>query len=103
MYSFDPSEAHKPEGMRESERYIEVKGHGKGGQDFLDLPEDEFEFGKKMGEKYWLYIVWNVLEGKPILVGFRNPINRRDLIEFRVKEKEIVIRKRVYEIRFKVN
>ncbi|WP_456328553.1 helicase-related protein [Archaeoglobus sp.] len=103
LYSFNPSEAHKPEGMRESERYIEVKGHGKGGLDFLDLPEDEFEFGKKMGEKYWLYIVWNVLEGKPVLVGFKNPLNRKDLLEFKVKEKEIVIKKRVYEIRFKVD
>ncbi len=101
LYSFNPSEEHKPEGMRESERYIEVKGHGKGGYDFLDLPEDEFEFGKKMGKKFWLYIVWNVLEGKPVLVGFRNPINRKDLLEFRVKEREIVVRKRVYEIRFK--
>lgn len=101
FYSFDPAEADKPEGARDSERYIEVKGHGKGGHDFLDITDDEFKFGKKMGEKYWLYLVWNVLEGRPILVGFRDPFNRVDLLDYRVKEKEVVVKKKVYEIKFK--
>jgi superfamily II DNA or RNA helicase len=96
LYAYDPSED-KPEGQRERERFVEVKGHGKGGREFLDVPEEEFEFGRKMGEKYWLYLVWNVLEGKPILIGFKNPYNR---FKFTVKEKEVVIRKKVYEIQF---
>ncbi len=94
-YAYDPSEDNKPEGFRNNERFVEVKGHGKGGRDYLDIPEEEFEFGRRMGEKYWLYLVWNILEGKPILIGFKNPYNR---FKFTAKEKEVVIRKKVYEI-----
>ena len=99
FYSFKEDEECLPEGRRESERYIEVKGHGKGGE-LLTIPPEEFEFGKKMGDKYWLYIVWNVLEGNPVLVAFRDPYNR-DLFEISRREEEIVVRREVYQLRFR--
>jgi len=40
-------------------RFIEVKGHG-GHQVFGELSEAEFEFGREKGDKYWLYIVYNL-------------------------------------------
>lgn len=100
LYSFKEEEADKPEGMRESERYIEVKGHGKGGG-LQSMPPEELEFGKEMGEKYWLYIVWNVLEGNPILVAFRNPFNRNDLFEISCREEKVVVKRAVYQLKFK--
>lgn len=100
LYSFDPSEADKPEGHRNSERYIEVKGHGKGGV-LGELPMDEFKLGKEMGDKYWLYLVWYVLEGSPVLVAFRDPLNRDDLLEYSVSEQEVTVKKQVVKLRFK--
>ncbi len=100
LYSFKEEEADKPEGFREQERYIEVKGHGKGG-DWFTMSEEEYEFGKKMGSKYWLYIVWNVYEGSPVLVAFRDPFNRNDLFYITSREIEIIMRKNVYQIKFK--
>jgi len=99
FYSFKEEEADKPEGLRKEERYIEVKGHGKGGC-WFSMPPEEFEFGKKMGDKYWLYIVWNILETNPILVAFKNPFNR-DIFDVKAREEEIVIRKTIYQIKFK--
>ncbi|HEC56511.1 MAG TPA: DUF3883 domain-containing protein [Candidatus Syntrophoarchaeum butanivorans] len=101
FYSFKEDEAEKPEGMRGSERYIEVKGHGKGGE-LLSVPPEEFEFGKEMGEKYWLYVVWNVLDGNPVLGAFCNPFNRKDLFEISCREEEVVVKRGVYQLKFKM-
>lgn len=100
LYSFSESEREKPEGMRESERYIEVKGHGKGGT-LLSLSQEEYEFGKEKGKKYWLYVVWNILEGNPVLVAFQDPYNREELFDVAFQEEKVVeIRKRCI-LRFK--
>ena len=51
IYSYDPETG--------EERFIEVKGHA-GMQVFAELTEEEFKFGKNKGDKYWLYIVFNL-------------------------------------------
>ena len=51
IYSYDPKTG--------EERFIEVKGHA-GMQMFAELTKEEFEFGKEKGDKYWLYIVFNL-------------------------------------------
>ena len=51
IYSYDPKTG--------EERFIEVKGHI-GMQIFGELTQGEFEFGRKKGDKYWLYIVFNL-------------------------------------------
>lgn len=98
-YSYRKEEENLPEGRRESERYVEVKGHGKGGE-FFGLPEEEYEFGKKAGKKYWLYLVWNVYEGNPVLVAFQDPLNR-NLFNVQIKEEEIRILRKVFVLTFK--
>lgn len=51
IYSYDPETG--------EERFIEVKGHA-GHQVFGELSEPEFKFGEEKGDKYWLYIVYNL-------------------------------------------
>jgi len=51
IYSYDPKTG--------EERFIEVKGHA-GMQIFGELTPGEFEFGREKGDKYWLYIVFNL-------------------------------------------
>jgi len=51
IYSYDPETG--------EERFIEVKGHA-GMQVFAELTREEFKFGKNKGDKYWLYIVFNL-------------------------------------------
>lgn len=52
-------------------RYIEVKGRY--GRDVVvELTETEFEYAKKYGNSYWIYIVYNIAE-KPQLLIIRNP------------------------------
>lgn len=99
LYSFKEDESGNPEGARKSERYIEVKGHGMGGERFC-IPSNEFEFGKQKGEKYWLYLVWNVLEDNPILIAFKDPFNRK-LFKLTKVEKKVVRTETIYQISFK--
>jgi hypothetical protein len=51
IYSYDPKTG--------EERFIEVKGHA-GVQIFGELSEREFKFGEEKGDRYWLYIVYNL-------------------------------------------
>jgi hypothetical protein len=55
-------------------RYIEVKGRW-GPTLVVELTETEFEYAKKLGNNYWLYIVYDIGSGKPKLVMIRNPVN----------------------------
>jgi superfamily II DNA or RNA helicase len=100
LYSFREEEADKPEGCRDEERYIEVKGHGKGGE-WFSMSAEEFEFGKSLGSKYWLYIVWNMFEGNPVLVAFKDPFNRGDFFDVTQREREVVTKTTYYQIKFK--
>jgi len=99
FYSYDPSEKERPEGMRESERYIEVKGHGLGGLS-VALEESEYEFAKKLKDKYWLYIIWNVYQGSPLITCFRDPLSK-DFFSVDKKEVEIVVVKTQYVLSMK--
>jgi len=55
-------------------RYIEVKGRW-GPTLVVELTETEFEYAKKFGKDYWLYIVYDIGSGKPRLVIIRDPIS----------------------------
>jgi hypothetical protein len=66
-------------------RYIEVKGRW-GPTLVVELTEPEFNYAKKLGERYWLYIVYDIGSGRPKLVAVRDPANT-------VKWKTIVSRR----------
>ena len=54
-------------------RYIEVKG--KADNDIqVELTETEYEYARKLGKKYWLYIVYNI-STKPEIKTIQDPIN----------------------------
>jgi hypothetical protein len=55
-------------------RYIEVKGRWDPTL-VVELTEEEFEYAKKLGKGYWLYIVYDIGSGKPKLVMVRDPVN----------------------------
>jgi len=56
-------------------RFIEVKGRW-----YLDvtveLTEAEYEYARKLGDDYWLYIVYGFSLGGPRLLAIRNPVER---------------------------
>jgi hypothetical protein len=56
-------------------RFIEVKGRW-----YLDvtveLTEAEYEYARKLGDDYWLYIVYGFSLGSPRLLAIRNPVER---------------------------
>jgi len=101
FYTYDPSESNQPEGKRESERYIEVKTHGRGGE-WLRLEEGEVEFARNCGQKYWLYTVWMLYgPGEPLILCFRDPLNNPSFRAIE-GEEEIIVRKRALLLRFNV-
>jgi len=55
-------------------RYIEVKGRWEPTL-VVELTETEFGYAKKLGNNYWLYIVYDIGSGKPKLVMVRDPVN----------------------------
>ena len=61
-------------------RYIEVKGH-EGRAFVVELTEDEYKEAQKRGEKYWLYLVFNVGKEKPELLAIRNPLKNMKVKE----------------------
>ncbi|MEM4312066.1 MAG: helicase-related protein [Nitrososphaerales archaeon] len=79
IYSYDPNTG--------EERFIEVKGHA-GMQIFGELTEREFEFGKEKGNKYWLYIVFNLTTAGDLTnakyLRFRDATNT---MKVQIKEK----------------
>jgi SNF2 family DNA or RNA helicase len=56
-------------------RFIEVKGRWH--LDItVELTETEYEYAKKLGNNYWLYIVYGFSTGNPRLLAIRDPVNR---------------------------
>ena len=53
-------------------RIIEVKGHWKN-EIYAELTHDEVKLAEKEGERYWLYIVYNISES-PKFLRFKNPL-----------------------------
>jgi len=97
FYTYPKSEKDVQEGMREGERYIEVKGHAKGAI-FSILPKGEFEFARRKGKKYWLYVVYNALSDNPILVAIRDPISK---LAIEKEERVRAIKEEIYKVYFK--
>ncbi|MEM4722905.1 MAG: DUF3883 domain-containing protein [Desulfurococcaceae archaeon] len=70
-------------------RYIEVKGHW----DLnitAELTEEEYNFGKSIGDKYWLYIVYGFSTNNPRLLAIRDPINRAKWYTIEVKRYRLI-------------
>jgi superfamily II DNA or RNA helicase len=56
-------------------RFIEVKGRWH--LDIaVELTEAEYEYARKLGGNYWLYIVYGFSTGSPRLLAIRDPANR---------------------------
>jgi len=53
-------------------RLIEVKGH-KGSEIYGELTYPEFKLAESEGERYWLYIVYELDSENPKLLRFKNP------------------------------
>jgi len=79
IYSYDPKTG--------EERFIEVKGHA-GMQIFGELSKGEFDFGVEKGDKYWLYIVFNLTTaGDPTNAKWLRFQDATNTMKIRVKEK----------------
>lgn len=64
-------------------RKIEVKGHA-GPDVYGELTDEEAELARKEGDRYWLYIVYDMENGSPKLLRFRNPL---ETMNWRVFER----------------
>lgn len=69
-------------------RFIEVKGRSDN-RIQVELTEVEFEYAKKLGESYWLYIVYNI-SSKPRLLIIRNPAKNIRWAEVGVKRYRLI-------------
>ena len=71
-------------------RLIEVKGH-MGPEIYGELTEDEAKLAEEEGERYWLYIVYNIKSGKPEWIRFRNPLKTMNWKVFERVERRIIL------------
>ncbi|RLI89497.1 MAG: hypothetical protein DRO98_00940 [Archaeoglobales archaeon] len=70
------------EGGVVDERIIEVKT--KLGRSLsVSLKREEYELARKLGDKYWIYLVYGIGTEKPAILAIRNPLKR---LPFRKKE-----------------
>jgi len=70
-------------------RFIEVKGRWD--VDItVELTEAEYEYAKKLGESYWLYIVYGLSTGNPRLLAIRDPVNRAKWSTVEVKRYRLL-------------
>ncbi|MEM2936566.1 MAG: DUF3883 domain-containing protein, partial [Candidatus Bathyarchaeia archaeon] len=67
-------------------RIIEVKGH-RGLEVYGELSEPEASLAERMGDAYWLYIVYGIGIGKPRLLRFRDPLRTMNWKVFERVEK----------------
>lgn len=67
-------------------RIIEVKGH-MGSEVYGELTKDEAELARREGERYWLYIVYDIGSGKPKWVRFRDPFKTMNWKVFKTLEE----------------
>ena len=82
----------------EEERYIEVKGFVKPRLE-IKFTEREYKTAKKLGEKYWLYLIYGVGTESPIMLCIRNPIRK---LELTMTETAIVRREYVWSKRLEL-
>jgi len=70
-------------------RFIEVKGRWP--LDItVELSETEYEYAKKLGNNYWLYIVYGFSTGKPRLLAIRDPVNKAKWYTVEVKRYRLL-------------
>ncbi len=88
----EKEEGRIPERVAESEHYdiksvnpetgevrlIEVKGHWKS-EVYAELTEEEARLAEKEGDRYWLYIVYDIERERPQLLRFRDPLKTMNL------------------------
>lgn len=77
-------------------RLIEVKGH-KGLEIHAELTEDEFKIAKEQKKRYWLYIVYNIGNGYPIVLKFQDPLETMELQVFERKQKRYILQPKTGE------
>lgn len=70
-------------------RFIEVKGRWTL-DTAVELTEAEYDFGKKAGDNYWLYIVYGFSTGNPRLIAIRDPINKAKWSVMEVKRYRLI-------------
>ena len=68
-------------------RIIEVKGHY-GSEIYGELTDAEAKLAEKEGERYWLYIVYDIGSGEPKWVRFRDPLRTMNWKIFEKVEKK---------------
>lgn len=71
-------------------RLIEVKGH-KGQEVYGELTDDEAELAEREGERYWLYIVYDVGSGSPKILKYRNPLKTMNWKVFERRERRFFL------------
>ena len=71
-------------------RLIEVKGH-KGAEVYGELTDSEARLAETEGERYWLYIVFDIGSGNPKLLRFRNPLKTMNWKIFEKVEKRFIL------------
>jgi len=70
-------------------RFIEVKGRW--GLDItVELTETEYEYARKLGEKYWLYIVYGFSTGNPRLLAIKDPVNKAKWSAIEVRRYRLI-------------
>ena len=75
-------------------RIIEVKGH-MGNVIYGELTEAEWELARREGDRYWLYIVYNLEkreEGGAVIACFRNPLKTMNVMEVEKRTKRYILR-----------
>ncbi|MEM4601999.1 MAG: DUF3883 domain-containing protein, partial [Desulfurococcaceae archaeon] len=70
-------------------RFIEVKGRWPIDV-AVELTETEYEYGKRIGNNYWLYVVYGFSTGSPRLLAIRDPINKAKWRTVEVKKYRLV-------------
>ncbi|MEM2321559.1 MAG: DUF3883 domain-containing protein [Candidatus Bathyarchaeia archaeon] len=70
-------------------RFIEVKGRWPI-YVAVELRETEYEYGKRIGNNYWLYVVYGFSTDSPRLLAIRGPINKAKWRTVEVKKYRLV-------------
>jgi hypothetical protein len=71
-------------------RLIEVKGH-KGPEVYGELTASEAKLAEVEGERYWLYIVFDIGSKDPKLLRFRDPLKTMNWRIFEKVEKRFIL------------
>jgi len=99
VVSYERSKGREPVVVKSAEHY-DVRSVGAGEERFIEvkapasnrlsvaLTEREFEYAKKFGDRYWLYIVLGADSEKPVILCVRDPANRLRFVREERIEKQ---------------